>query len=551
MNRRESRRQAKKAKGRVNRDKIISHNFLDEQIDEAVGHHRAGRLHEAEKIYRRVLDADPKQPQALCMLGTIASATGNNEQALDLISRAIAAKPDYATAHANLGVVLLTMGSNEKALESLNHALAYNPEDTAALNNKGAALVGSNQLEEAVACYDKSIKISPDTAMTHYNLGNVFYKLRRVNEAIAEFQKAIEIKPDFVEAHNNLGNLYRDMGRMKEAVQTYQNSIAKNPDYAETHLNLSFALLSSDRIDEGLDEYEWRWQSSSCTTPWRDFVQPHWDGVVGLNEKTILVWPEQGLGDTIIWASCLEEIISRAGHCIIQVYPKLFSLFVRSFPDAVLKADHGPEDIGHEVAHSENFDFHLSMASLFRALGSAQTCAVPAFLVADPDRIAFWKKRLADLGPGPYVGISWKSPVVNPDRSSNYTRIEEWSPLFALPAQFINLQCGDTGDDLAWAERQTGVTVHDFDDIDLFNDLDDVAALIAALDLGIAVNTAVAKISAAIGTPTWVIAWRQSPWSNFLLSPRGPEVTRFERDTGESWNAVFASMAGQLRNMTE
>lgn len=113
-----------------------------------------------------------------------------------------------------------------------------------------------------------------------------------------------------------------------------------------------------------------------------------------------------------------------------------------------------------------------------------------AFLVPDPDRVAFWKQRLAGLGPGPYVGMSWKSPVVTPERSPNYTRIDEWAALFDQPIRFVNLQCGEAGDDLAWAERELGVTVHDFEDIDLFNALDDVAALSAALDLSIFVSTA-------------------------------------------------------------
>jgi hypothetical protein len=139
--------------------------------------------------------------------------------------------------------------------------------------------------------------------------------------------------------------------------------------------------------------------------------------------------------------------------------------------------------------------------------------------------------------------------MMTPARALNYTRIDEWAPLFALPARFINLQSGEDRDDRLLAEERFGVTIHDFDDLDLYDDLDDVAALTAALDVVISVSTAVAAIAAGTGTPVWLIAWRQSPWNNFLLAPRGPNVTPFERNTDETWDAVFATLAERLKTL--
>ena len=532
-----------KATPRVPDQKTAS---IKAQLDEAVEHHRAGRLFEAEEIYRRILAAEPDYPYALCLLGTIAHAAGENDQAMDLIARAIAVKPDYTDAHNNLGSVLMALLRHEEALACFKKAIALAPENAEAHSNKGVVLKSLGRPEDAVASYRRAIEIRPEYAEAHFNLGNALCELKRTDEALASFQKVIEIKPDHAGAHNNLGNLYRDLDRMEEAVATYKNIIAINPDYAEAHHNLSFTLLGAGREDEGLDEFEWRWRVSSCTTPWRDFSEPMWDGTTDLRGKNLLLWPEQGLQDITIWASTIPELAVRAGRCIVQVYPKLVSLFARSFPEVEVRPDN--TDPG---ADPGDFAVHLPMGSLFRALHTAPTSTVPAFLVPDPERVAFWKQRLADLGPGPYVGISWKSPVVTPDRAPNYTRIDEWAPLFKQPARFINLQCGEADDDLARAERELGITVHDFEDLDLFDDLDNVAALSAALDLSISVSTAVAAITAGVGTPTWVITWRQSTWNNFLLAPRGPEVTRFERDTSETWDAVFAAMAGRLRGLAE
>ncbi len=228
---------------------------LDIWLNEAVGHHHAGRLAEAEEIYRRILAADPKHPQALCLLGAIAHAAGENEQAVDLMTRAIAAKPDYADAHGNLGAVLLAGERNEEALASFDKALALDPNHTEALNNKGAALKASGRNDDAIACYRKAIEIRPDYAEAHYNLGNILREMKHMDDALASFRKAIEFRPGYAEAHNNLGNLYRDMDRMEDAVAVYKTIIALNPDFAEAWHNLGLTLQALGRLDEAVDGY--------------------------------------------------------------------------------------------------------------------------------------------------------------------------------------------------------------------------------------------------------------------------------------------------------
>ena len=528
---------------------------FETQLDDAVDHHRAGRLIEAEEIYRRILATEPDDPYALCLLGTVAQATGEYGQAVDLISRAIAVKSDYTEAYCNLGATLLAMERFEDALASLEQALALNPDSTEAHSNRGVALMKLERPEEAVESYRRAIRIKPDYAEFHFNLGNALNETGRPEDAVESYRKAIALKPEHAEAHHNLGNVLRDRGHPGEAaddapddaIASYRRAIEIRPDYAEAHHNLGFALLGMGARQEGLDEYEWRWRVPTCSSSQPPFRKPLWNGTDDLAGRTLLLWPEQGPQDVSTWASGIPEIIDRAGHCIVEVYPKLVPLFARSF----LEAEVRPDSESLNASPAADFDVHLPMGSLFRHLHQDLSSTADAFLLPDPNRVAFWKQRLSDLGPGPYVGISWKSPMVTPARSPNYTRIDEWGPLFAQPARFINLQCGDDLDDRVRAEERFGVTVHDFDDLDLFDDLDDVAALTAALDVVISVSTAVVAIAAGVGSSVWLIAWRQSPWNNFLLAPRGPDVTRFERNTDESWDAVFAALAERLRDLAQ
>ena len=269
-----------------------------------------------------------------------------------------------------------------------------------------------------------------------------------------------------------------------------------------------------------------------------------WNGISNLREKTILIWGEQGPGDMLIWSSCFQHLIPRAKQIILECPPKLVPLFARSFPGIKVVPENRDLDL-----RRNDIDFHLPMGSLFRHFipEISKETNVSSFLLPDPVRVDYWINRLKLLGQGPFVGISWKSPLMTPLRQPNYTQISDWSPVFSNShTTFINLQSIDFTNDLAQIQDKFGITVHNFDDLDHFDNLDDVAALSAALDVSISVSTAVAAITAGVGTPTKFIAWRQSSWNNILFAPRGPSVEVFERNTWEPWDEVFQSIAKDI-----
>ena len=182
------------------------------------------------------------------------------------------------------------------------------------------------------------------------------------------------------------------------------------------------------------------------------------------------------------------------------------------------------------------------MGSLYKNfIKEISTCdKIDAYLVPDPVRVEFWKNRLNTLGKGPYIGLGWKSSKMDKKRMPNYASISELSPILKIPnATFVNLQYSDFSDDIAKVKEEIGVTVHNFDDLDQFNNIDDVAALSVALDMVVSIANIVPLISAAVGTSTKLASWRQSPWNNVLMKPRGPLVDKFERDTWEPWENVF------------
>ena len=154
-----------------------------------------------------------------------------------------------------------------------------------------------------------------------------------------------------------------------------------------------------------------------------------------------------------------------------------------------------------------------------------------------------------DLGKGPYIGISWKSSVLSPYRLEHYPNISKWSHIFTIPdVTFINLQYKDFANDLTKIKNEFGVTVHNFNDLNLYDNIDDVAALCAALDIVVSTKITPPIISTGVGTSTKIANWRQSSWNNILLNPVGSSVDMFERNTWEPWENVFRLIAEDILN---
>ena len=163
-----------------------------------------------------------------------------------------------------------------------------------------------------------------------------------------------------------------------------------------------------------------------------------------------------------------------------------------------------------------------------------------SYLQPNPSRVDFWKKRLRSVGKGPYIGICWKSSLVSHYRSLHYPPILEWSPILKIPdVTFINLQYKDFADDLSKVKDELGVTVHNFDDLDQYNNVDDVTALCAALDMVVTTKVTPMIYSTAVGTPTKIANLQQSLWNTILNNPVGPLVDIYNRNIWETWDNVF------------
>lgn len=226
-----------------------------EALAVAVAHHQGGRLGEAERLYRRILEAEPGQPDALHLLGLIAHGVGQYEAALRLIRDATEVRPDVALYHSSLGTVCQAMGHLEEALAAYRRALALEPDYPEALSNLGLALQEAGKPEEAVAAYRRALERRPDFVEAHYNLGNTLNALGRTDEAIASYRQALTLRPAYAEAGNNLGLALQAQGRTDEAIVILRGALRTRPDFAAAWTNLGNALQAAGDLGGAVDAH--------------------------------------------------------------------------------------------------------------------------------------------------------------------------------------------------------------------------------------------------------------------------------------------------------
>jgi protein O-GlcNAc transferase len=287
---RQRRRAAAKHGGRIGSDSAAgSRTVIAEMFDAALGHHRAGRLAEAERLYRQVLSVDPKHAPSLHLLGLLAHQLGHHDVAIERIRQAIAVndrlpefhhnlgnilrekgradeavtcyqraltlKPNSIEARNNLAMTLQDLGRLDQAISHYRRALALDPDNAEIHNNLGTALQDQGQLDAAVAAYQRALSLRPGDADALANLGNIHRDLGRLDQAVAHYQRALELRADSIEIHNCLGAALRDLGRLDEAVAHYQRALDLDPSHPGTRINFGAALRDQGRLDQAVAHY--------------------------------------------------------------------------------------------------------------------------------------------------------------------------------------------------------------------------------------------------------------------------------------------------------
>jgi protein O-GlcNAc transferase len=218
--------------------------------------HRNGQLPEAERLYRAILEIDPRHADTLHLLGVIALQVGRYPESARLIRQAIAENDAVPAFYNNLGNAERARGELQEAASCYEKAFALNPNAWDVLYNQGVVLQELGRFDEAIGVYERVVQARPDHAAALTNLGNLFNAAGRFEEALRCYERALKSRADFLPALVNRGNVLKAQGRQIEAIESYRRALALNPAYPEAHNNLGLALLAAGSIDEAIASFQ-------------------------------------------------------------------------------------------------------------------------------------------------------------------------------------------------------------------------------------------------------------------------------------------------------
>ncbi len=528
----------------------IDPGYADAWFNLATIQRRSGKLAEASESYRRLCAL---RPHDVTVHGSLIGALrdlGRTKEAVDAASAAVAMHPHSAELHNTLGTLLHDCGDIDAAIAQYQQSIQLDLQFAAAHSNLATALKETGRCDEAITHYNRALSIDPRFVLGHFNLGNLYRDLDRLDEAIAAYGRALAIDPEHVEARVNQAVALKDQQRMPEALANYETLLARQPELAEARFNRALIRLAQGDLARGWDEYEWRMRHKS--EPQR-FSVPRWTGTPPA-DKAILIHAEQGIGDEIMFASCLPDVLAQGGRCVVECDRRLVPLFSRSFPAVQCISK---QSILDGTLSPPAADMQMAIGSLPRVF-RRDLNAFPrhaGYLVADAPRRQQFREALSRLGDGLKVGISWFGGKDDEARRKRSIPLERWAPLLSLPGiDWVTLQYGQTVRERAAVEAQTGGTIFECPDADPLQDLDSFAALVSALDLVISVDNSTVHMAGALGVPVWTLLPSASDWRWMLErsdTPWYPSMRLIRRGKSEIWPDVLAHVASELQMLQQ
>ena len=538
----------------------MSPDEIDALFQAAVAKHRAGDMAGALDGYRAVLAAAPSHGPSHQNLALVLRRLGRTQEALSSAEVAVRLLPDDAGAHTALGQALMVLRRADEALASYDRAAALTPHNAIIHQSRAKALQALDRHSDALEAVDQALACAPPSAGLHLQRGNLLYEgLRQPAEALASYDEAlaldatlarahhgraaalaelgrpddalaagdaaVALDPRLAAAHRNRGIVLRKLGRTDEAIAAHDQAIALAPAHPDAYFYRGLAHLLQGRFDAGWRDYERRWEVEEFLRTARTHMTPALRAraakdltLARLRGEDVLLVGEQGVGDVIMFASLIPDLQAIAGRVALVCDPRLRRLFAASFPALELL------DANAAAAQAADFAVITGIGSLGRLFRNASDdfpgCP---YLRPHPDTVARWATRLPAPGGKLRIGLSWRGGLAQTGRTSRSIPLTDLRPILDLPGcDFFSLQYGDPSAEIAKANAALASPIRQFPAAEI-DDFDDLAGLVANLDLVISVQTALVHLTGALGAP------------GLAMIPATPEWRYLERGETIPW----------------
>ena len=509
-----------------------------------------GRSDDAIVGYVQAIQLAPQTPDYHCHLAKLLAEAQRHHEALAMFNRAILLNAEYAEAYMGRGVLLCDFGHNTDALADFDRAIALDPNSGRAHSNRADTLRRLNRLDEALEDAKRATELLPDDGSMLNNLANTLFSLDRHDEAIDAYDRALQDDPSHFSIWNDCGLSLHTLMRLDEAQASFDRALELRPDRAAVRFNRAMLLLLRGNFEAGWRDYDARKAIPLLGgKPGPGHGRPEWNGREPLAGRTLLLVSEQGLGDSLQFCRYADALADRGARVVIEVEKPLVRL---------LSTLRGVDQVVETGATPPDFDAWALMMSLPLAMKTFTPDSIPGapYLKADPAQTAAFAAR---MGPRtrPRVGLVW-SGGFRPDRPDlfklNARRnipLRLLAPVAKTDAEFYSLQRG-TEAETEWAELVAsgwdGPAMIDW--TAELNDFADTAALIANLDLVIAVDTSTAHVAGALGKPVWILNRFDTCWrwlTDRTDSPWYPTARLFRQKAFGEWGPVVDEITEALR----
>lgn len=536
---------------------------------------RSGRIEEAIRVYQSVLQKQSSQSLAHFRLAELLAETNRIDQAIPHAEAFLQQNPRLLPAILLLGRLHMQSQQCETALSYFEQARALDPQSIEALANGGAMLQQLDRCDEALQRYDAVLEIAPNIAIVWHNKGRIAYDRKDFEGARIALERALQLQPNDANIVHHYGLALTGLERYQEAIQQYDQAIALNPkhpfayfdrgktslrlerydaalvdlehsieltpNFPEANFELAFALLAKGQLTRGFQQYEWRWRCDPFKTKIRPFVQAAWDGNLPIAGKRILIFAEQGLGDSIQFGRYAIELLERGATPILEVQPPLVTLF-KQLPG-----------IQHVITQGDPlpaFDLHAPLMSLPKLCGTDLNSVPTRPSYYDHQQIGnAAKHRWANKVPQTErkkIGVVWAGSrdfVHDKKRSVPFAVFEK---ILRVNAQFHCLQKEISDADLHNLQK-FGIPFYG----DQLDDLLETAALISQMDLVITVDTSIAHLAGSLGKPVWIMLPFNPDWRWMLErrdTPWYPSARLFRQRTIYQWESVIDQITTELQD---
>lgn len=490
----------------------INRAFPDFRFNLALAHIGVGETGNAIKALEAALAMRPNYIEALNTLASVHMSAGQWEQAKQYLMQATSINPDYAESWINLCGVLQELDLPDEAVDAGERSVLLIPGNIKAIYNLARAHGRLEQWDRALHFYERCIELDPGFVDSFSNKAQLLIKLHQFTEAESASREALKLSPDNTESLKILALSLASQGRYGEAIPIYRRSVELTPDDDETRFNYGNSLLVTEDFSAGWIEYDYGLRPG-CRGELGLPDIPAWAGQP-LHGRRVYVYGEQGIGEQIMYATMIEDLINDGASVFYGCDKRLVPIFARSMNSDNFTAFGDVPDLAFTA---RDIDYRIAVGSLGRFYRRSVEDFKPrkSFLLPDPELVERYTEKYDKLGHGVKIGISWKTSSPHQSVARNFP-FALWNPIFDIPGcRFISLQYGDVEEDCARIKNDLGVDIFVDPEVSALDSLEQSMAQACAVDLVLSISNATVDLAAACGVDVWMMLGKAPHWHWF------------------------------------